>query len=105
MKKLGCTDYSWIYNSSGTYGAPEKEIRQKVRDWCSIESNNLALWGGIMRYCLDRQNDNVILALISYNAGGGGLQSFLRKGGVPHNHHYIQGIRNKEYEANRILSA
>lgn len=103
MYNLGCTDFEWIHGSKGTYSAPEPHIRAKVREWLINEDNNLALWGAIMRYNLDKQDNDVILALISYNAGGGGLNSFLSTGANPASHSYIKGIYRKEHRAQEIL--
>lgn len=105
MSNLRCTDFSWIHESKGTYSAPEPNIRAKVREWLVNEDNNLALWGVIMRYNLNKNNNNVILALISYNAGGGGLNEFLSSGGNPNSHSYIKGIYRKEAKAEEVINA
>ncbi len=101
MHNLGCEDFSWINEDSGLYSP--NSTREKVEQWLTNENNNLALWGAIMRYSLDKNDNNVIYALISYNAGGGGLHAFINSGGDPNSHSYIKGIYSKEDIVNNLL--
>lgn len=105
MSNLGSTDFSWIHSSKGMYSAPESEIRLKVKEWLSIEKNNIILWGNIMDYGLKKRNGHIYHALIAYNSGPKNLNSFLQKGGHYNNHRYIRGIRSKmsktKYELNK----
>jgi len=103
MHNLGCEDFSWIQEDIGIYSPQSSKTENKVKKWLTNEDNNLALWGVIMRYNLNKNNNNVILALISYNAGGGGLNSFLSTGRDPNSHSYIKGIRQKELRAIQLM--
>lgn len=96
MYNLDCDDFNWIHKDVGMYSPDSPNTRYKVESWLSNEDNNLALWGAIMRYSLDKNNNNVYHALISYNAGGGGLRSFINSGRDPITHSYIKGILRKE---------
>lgn len=103
MHNLRCENFDWVHDDSGIY-SPKKDItKDKVRKWLTNENNNLALWGAIMRYTLNRRDNNVILALIAYNAGGGGLNSFISSGRDPNSHSYIIGIRQKELRAIQLM--
>jgi len=61
--------------------------------WLSNKNNNLIFWGYIMSRnirLLPAEN-----ALVRYNAGPGGYQSYVNSGRKIHNHHYIIGIKSK----------
>jgi len=104
MYNLNCEDFSWINEDKGIYYPKSSETEKKVKKWLCNENNNLALWGAIMRYNLDKNNNNVFYALISYNSGVGGLSSFLNSGSNPSSHSYIQGILKKERISEDIIS-
>jgi len=96
MYNLECENFNWITKDNGMYSPNNPETREKIIEWLSNENNNIALWGVIMRYSLNKNNNNVYHALISYNAGGVGLRSFLNSGRDPNTHSYIKGILQKE---------
>lgn len=61
--------------------------------WLSNEKNNLIFWGYMMNRNLRfGPTEN---ALVRYNAGPGGYQSYVNSGHKVNNHHYIIGIKNK----------
>ena len=61
--------------------------------WLSNKNNNLIFWGYMMsRNMKSLPTEN---ALVRYNAGPGGYQSYVNSGRKIQNHHYIIGIRGK----------
>lgn len=85
IKALGVSDFSFATNG-GTIS--------QARKWLSDKRNNMVLWGVIMRSNLNKRGD-IFKALVGYNAGLGGLNNYIAKGGNVHQHSYIRGILNK----------
>ena len=66
--------------------------------WLSNKNNNLVFWG----YMMNRNMKSGLPenALVKYNAGPGGYQSYINSGHKIGNHHYIVGIKNKLSKVN-----
>lgn len=88
MKKLGCTDFSFISRESGL-----KRL-EGVRKWLKNEKNNVVMWGFIISNMFNKNKD-INKTLVAYNAGLGGLKTYLDSGNVVTNHEYIISIKNK----------
>jgi len=90
--KLGATNFDFVdkYESRST----TKESFNEAIEWLSNETNNIVMWGYIMRYSFEKRDHNLIYSLIAYNAGGSNLESFLNNGNNPYSHPYIQGINS-----------
>lgn len=91
FKYLGCDDVSFVFN--GDLSKSRKVY--KMKEWLQDETNNIALWGFIMKKTIDLNHGNVNKALISYNSGSGGLQNYIDSGGSLKNHDYIVSINQK----------
>lgn len=90
LKQLGCSDMSFVFNNKLT----KSDRIKKIKGWLHNETNNIALWGFIMRKNLDLTHD-VNKALISYSDGIGGMRNYIDSGGNIKHHDYIVGINNK----------
>lgn len=85
MLELGCTPvYSIRYS---------KSVREHSGKWISNKTNNLIMWGHIMRKNLSKR-PNMYKALVSYNSGTGGMIRYVNNGGSVHRHKYVRGILN-----------
>lgn len=89
MYDLGCTSIDFI-DSTLTYNQKYKMTSK----WLENETNNLVLWGFIMNRKFEN-NFGILKALVSYNAGTGGMQEYVRNGGSLSKHHYVVNIKNK----------
>jgi len=90
MVDLGCEPFDYIVDSTYT----KSESVYISREWLSNETNNIILWGYIMRSKLDRR-PNMIKVLVSYNTGTTGMINYIGGGGLLTDHKYIKGIKNK----------
>lgn len=89
FKYLGATNFSFVNDKSLS-----KSKRVKMtRKWLENETNNIILWGKIMNSKLKQRN--IYHALITYNAGTGGLIKFLNTGRTINSHAYIKGILSR----------
>jgi hypothetical protein len=86
FKTLNCTNFDFVYNFN--YYLSTSNQRQIIKEWLSVEKNNLALWGYIMKTKLKKHN-SLEEALVSYNAGQGFLNNYLKNGGKPKNFSYV----------------
>lgn len=84
--KFGVTPINFTDDS-----IPYSERLNLAKKWLSNEKNNIALWGGIMSNTF-YYNFDIEKTLIAYNAGVGGLQKYLKKGGEPNKHPYVNKI-------------
>jgi len=89
FRELGVTDFSFAY--SKIYSKTKKINMTKV--WLMDENNNMAMWGKIMSSKL--KTKPIIDALITYNAGSGGLNKYVNSGGLKIKHKYIRGIKDR----------
>lgn len=88
LDKLGVSDYSFVFDKK-----MKNELRrEKMVDWLSDVNNNMALWGFITKHKL--KNNDILKALIAYNAGTGGLKRFLSRFKHPSKHKYIKAIKD-----------
>ena len=90
MYAMGCTSFAHILDSTCT----KSEGITMAREWLTNETNNIILWGYIMRRKLDKR-PNILKVLVSYNAGTGGMIKFVNNGGQLSNHEYVKGIQTK----------
>lgn len=88
FNKLGATDFSFINNKL----SHDDKINM-TRVWLENETNNIIMWGKIMSSKL--KNKTLKQALVSYNAGDGGLRKFISNGNDINKHKYILGVREK----------
>ena len=86
--KLGATKFSFAHNSIFSH---DQKI-ELTKKWLSNKTNNIILWGFIMRKNLDK-NGSMIKTLVAYNAGPTGMKRYVSKGGVLTKHDYIEGIK------------
>ena len=74
-----------------------------TREWLMNETNNLILWGYIMRSKLNKR-PNMLKVLVSYNAGTTGMINYVDGGGMLSDHKYVLGIQTKlGYAEDRIV--
>lgn len=89
LKELGCSNLSIINEFKNSY--PNHNQRQKVSQWLSIEKNNFALWGYIIKYNLEKEKD-FSKTFVAYNAGNGYLNNYIKKGKNPNLFNYVVKI-------------
>jgi hypothetical protein len=89
FNELGATDFSFINNSKLSHS----DKISMTRTWLENETNNIIMWGKIMSSKL--KTKTLIEALVSYNAGDGGLRRFISNGNDVNKHRYILGIRER----------
>jgi len=87
FKDLGATDFSFI-KKQPRYSMNSNE-RGVIKKWLSNETNNIILWGYIMRYNLNRNHSNIPNTLLAYNQGNGFLHDYIKDGYHPRNHIYV----------------
>lgn len=88
LKELGCDDFSFITNKKLSKNA--KLVHAK--DWLKNETNNIAMWGFIMKNNLEAHK-GVMTALATYNLGDGGLKTYLDSGNVIQKNEYVVAVR------------
>jgi hypothetical protein len=89
FRELGATDFSFAY--SKMYSKTKKINMTKV--WLMDENNNMVMWGKIMSSKL--KTKPIIDALITYNAGTGGLNRYVNSCRLKIKHKYIRGIKDR----------
>lgn len=89
FKRLGATDFSFINDDKLSHN----DKISMTRSWLENETNNIIMWGKIMSSKL--KTKTLIEALVSYNAGDGGLRRFISNGNDINKHKYILGIRER----------
>jgi hypothetical protein len=89
FKELGATDFSFAYNKR--YSKTKKINMTRV--WLMDENNNMVMWGKIMSSKL--KDKPIVDALITYNAGSGGLNRYVSSGRPKIKHKYIRGIKER----------
>jgi hypothetical protein len=93
--ELGATDYDFIFNYKRyDFVKDGKRIinqqgREEAKTWITNETNNLILWGFIMKHTLECNNNRIINTLIAYNIGGGGLTQYIKAGNDTNKHEYV----------------
>ena len=90
MVELGAQSFEFITDST----CSKAEALNMTREWLSNETNNIILWGYIMRAKLNKR-PNMLKVLVSYNAGTTGMINYVDGGGVLTNHKYVKGIKIK----------
>ena len=88
--ELGANDFSFAYDNS--LNRSQKNV--KCSKWLADETNNIIMWGFITRHNLNKKGD-IHKQLVAYNAGTGGMQSYVTNGGKCVDHTYVKGIKNK----------
>lgn len=97
---LGCSDLSFVLNDN----LSKSTKILKTKEWLKNETNNIAIWGLIMSYNLNNYN-NINKALVAYNMGFGGLNTWIKNGGRIQKHRYIISIKQKiKYAEEQINS-
>jgi hypothetical protein len=98
---LGGTDYGFIMNykryefiNKDKKRIISQEGREKAGKWLENETNNLILWGFIMKHTLDCNNNRINNTLIAYNIGGGGLTEYIKEGNSTWEHEYVVMVMN-----------
>lgn len=89
MYALGCTSFEFIKTDTD-----KGKLVNMTKKWLENETNNIVLWGFIMRKKM-RSTTDIYRVLVSYNAGTGGMNSYIESGGNLPNHHYVLGIKRK----------
>lgn len=89
MYDLGATSIDFIKTDT-----TKSALVSMSAKWIENETNNIILWGFIMRRKLDDRPD-ILKVLVSYNAGTGGMINYVNNGGVLSNHSYVKGIQTK----------
>lgn len=90
LKELGCTDISFLFNKK----LNRKTKIAQVKEWLKNETNNIAIWGFIMKNNLEKRS-NVMTALATYNMGDGGLKTYLDSGQTVQNSDYVIAVKQK----------
>jgi len=90
MVGLGCIPFDYILDSTYT----KSESVGMIREWLTNETNNIILWGYIMRAKLDKR-PSMLKALVSYNTGITGMINYVGGGGLLANHKYVKEIKYK----------
>lgn len=85
FKDLGATNYDFLLNSEKL----DKQTRKKVIKWTKNETNNLVLWGFIMKNILKKNNNKIKESLVAYNMGNAGLFNYVKSGNNVNEHLYI----------------
>lgn len=91
FKELGCGDFSFVYNKN----LNKIDKIEKIKGWLHNKTNNIALWGFIMKKHLDFTKGDIEKSLIGYSDGIGGMKNYVDSGGDISNHEYIVTINNK----------
>lgn len=89
MYALGCTSFEFIKTDTD-----KSKLVNMTKKWLENETNNIVLWGFIMRKKM-RTTTDIYRVLVSYNAGTGGMNNYIESGGSLANHHYVLGIKRK----------
>jgi len=105
MIKLGATPFRWIkkynykykeviYEDSTVTNLPYvgPYARTEIKNWLYSETNNIILWGYIMKHTLEANNYNLNKSLLTYNQGQGFVFKYIKKGGNVWEHDYVQKI-------------
>lgn len=79
-------------------------LQYESTKWLKNRTNNIILWGYIMRYLLNATGDNLYYSFIAYNAGEGFLYEYLKKGNSPFSHEYIIMIQKKQLNAKKYIT-
>jgi len=98
MYGLGCTSFEFIDNNTN-----KSTLIKMSTDWIKNETNNIVMWGFIMKLTLDKRPD-MLKALVSYNVGLGGMINYVDSGGSLSKHHYILSIKTKLHTAENKLN-
>ena len=98
MYSLGATSFDWcdeheFKRNNGRKWVDTKTTRPIVKEWLSNETNNLIMWGYMMRYAIDKRK-NLDQALVKYNAGTGGLNKWIKAGNSVSSHFYVVKINS-----------
>ncbi len=98
MVELGAQPFDCILDST----CAKVEVVDMTKEWLSNETNNIILWGFIMRSKLDKR-PNILKVLVSYNSGTTGMINYVGSGGLLINHKYVRGIKVTLGYANKML--
>ncbi len=90
LKELGCSDFSFMFDKKKS-----KKVKiAQAKDWLKNETNNIALWGFIMKNNIEKKK-NVMTALATYNMGDGGIKTYLDSGQSVANNDYVVAVKQK----------
>lgn len=89
MYELGASSFEFIKKDTNKLALVNLSTK-----WIENETNNIILWGFIMRRKLNDRPD-ILTVLVSYNTGTSGMINYVNNGGVISNHKYIRGIKTK----------
>jgi len=87
FKKIGVTDYSFIFDSN----LDDKTAWLKAREWLSNEKNNIVMWGKIINDEL--KTKSILKTLVTYNIGHYKMKQYLNNGDTLDKHEYISNIK------------
>lgn len=99
FKDLGATNYNFLLDSEEL----DEKTRQKVIKWCKNETNNLVLWGFIMKNILKKNDNKIIKTLVVYNIGNAGLSEYIKCGNSINEHLYVVMIMETKNLFKEIL--
>jgi len=70
----------------------DKTKTQMIK-WLSNRENNLAMWSYVVTYYTKANQGNLTRGLVAYNRGQGGLNKYVRNGGIPSQYIYYKAIK------------
>lgn len=87
--ELGATDMSFV----DKYPRYKNDTNawNETKKWLTNETNNIILWGYIMKNSLGGGRD-INSTFVAYNGGGGYLNSWVKNGKSPNEHQYVRKI-------------
>jgi len=91
FRELGATDFSFI-KTQPRYSMDSLQ-RAEVKKWLANETNNMVLWGYIMRHNLNKRGYTIYQTLVAYNEGNGYLLECIDNGNSVAKHKYVSMIK------------
>lgn len=88
---LGATNHDFIFNYKYNQGMT-KEIGYEAKKWSSNVTNNLVLWGFIIKTILSDNGYDINRTLITYGYGTSGYKKYVNRGLDTNKNSYIVSI-------------
>jgi len=85
----GAESFDHIYNQK----VYSEKTKAQVIKWLSNRQNNLTMWSYVISYYTKRNEGDLTRGLVAYNRGQGGLNKYMKNGGVPSEYIYYQAIK------------